>query len=73
SNFDDAVDFIGWFHARTVSTYQVSPGDAYSLSLAYHAGWDAFGKRRFSSGIESYARSTAKMAAGYDAQLKGCR
>lgn len=73
SNFSDAVDFVGWFHAKTVATYQVSPGDAYSLSLAYHAGWDAFGKGRYNAGIQNYARSTAKMAAGYEGQLRGCR
>ena len=73
SNFDDAVDFVGWFHAKTVATYAVSPSDAYKLSLAYHAGWGAFGQGRSSSTGQAYARATAKTAAGYEGQLRGCR
>lgn len=74
-NFDDAVDFVGWYHARTVAAYGVSGGDAYNLYLAYHEGWDAYGKGRWRSnpGLKAYARKTEEMAASYDAQLRGCR
>lgn len=64
-NFDDAVDFVGWYHARTVATYGLNAGDAYNLYLAYHQGWVAYGKGswRSNSGPKAYARDTAEMAA----------
>lgn len=72
SSFDDAADFIGWYHSQTAKKFGVSPGDAYNLSLAYHAGWDAYRKRRFTAGMQSYAQSAAKRAAEYGQQMRGC-
>jgi hypothetical protein len=73
-SFDDAVDFVGWYHAKTAATYGVSPGDTFNLYLAYHEGWAAYGKGRWRSdaGLMAYARSTAEMAVSYDAQLRQC-
>ncbi len=74
-DFDDAVDFVGWYHARTVSTYGVDPNDAYSLYLAYYSGWAAFGKGswRSNAGLQKTARDAAEMAQNYSAQMSRCR
>ncbi len=75
TNFADAIDFVGWYHQKTVDTYSVSPDDAYSLYLAYYSGWGAFGKGtwRSNASLMSYAKSTAKMADDYRTQMQGCR
>jgi len=74
SNFEDAVDFVGWYHARTVATYSVQPGDTYNLYLAYYSGWGGYknGSWRSNAQVQKIARDTAKMAMAYDAQLRDC-
>lgn len=75
SNFADAVDFVGWYHAKTVSKYGVAPNDAYNLYLAYYSGWGGYGKGtwRSNSGLRRTAQDTAKMARSYSTQLARCR
>jgi hypothetical protein len=74
SNFEDAVDFVGWYHARTVATYGVPPGDTYNLYLAYYSGWGGYknGSWRTNASVQKTARDTAKMAMAYHAQLERC-
>lgn len=75
SNFEDAVDFVGWFHAKTVTTLGVAPTDVTNLYLAYYSGWGGYknGSWRSNPSLQKYARDTAQMAVAYDGQLKGCR
>lgn len=75
SDFDDAVDFVGWYHGKTVATYGVAPNDAYSLYLAYYSGWSAFGKGtwRSNASLKRTARDTALMAQSYERQMASCR
>ena len=74
SNFEDAVDFVGWYHQRTVDTFGVSAGDTFNLYLAYYAGWGGYknGAWRSNPSLQKYARDTAQMAVAYDGQLKAC-
>lgn len=74
SNFEDAVDFVGWYHAKTVATYGIPPGDTYNLYLAYYSGWGGYGSGawRSDASVQKIARDTAKTAAAYDAQLRQC-
>lgn len=75
TNFADAVDFVGWYHTKTVDTYGVARDDTYNLYLAYYMGWGAYkrGDWRGNSGIQRYARDTAAMADRYRSQLQSCR
>ena len=75
NSFDDAIDFVGWYHSKTVNAYGVSPTDTYNLYLAYYSGWSGFGRGSYRSntGIQNYARETDDMARRYAAQLQGCR
>jgi len=75
NDFADAVDFVGWYHSRTVARYGVQPNDAYSLYLAYYSGWGGFGKGtwRSNAAVQRTARETAQMAVTYQKQLESCR
>jgi hypothetical protein len=75
SSFADAVDFVGWYHSKTVDKYGVAPGDAYRLYLAYYMGWGAYGRGDWKSdaGVQKYAQATHEMAQRYAGQLKDCR
>ncbi|MDW6026195.1 transglycosylase SLT domain-containing protein [Mesorhizobium sp. BAC0120] len=75
SNFADAVDFVGWYHSKTVDKYGVAPDDAYRLYLAYYMGWGAYGRGDWKkdAGVQKYARATHEMAQRYAGQLKDCR
>lgn len=74
SNFDDAVDFVGWYHQKTVSTFGVSPRDTFKLYLAYFSGWSAYkqGAWQSNGSLQKYAMDTATIAANYEAQLSAC-
>lgn len=73
-NFADAVDFVGWYHQKTVSTFGIAPGDTFNLYLAYYSGWNGYAKGawRSNASIVKYAQATAKMAADYNSQLRTC-
>lgn len=75
NNFADAVDFVGWYHSKTVNSFGVAPHDAYNLYLAYYAGWGGYkrGTWQGNASLQRYARETAEMAQRYQAQLQQCR
>ncbi|MEQ1950311.1 transglycosylase SLT domain-containing protein [Mesorhizobium yinganensis] len=72
TKFADAVDFVGWYHSKTVSGYGVSPDDTYRLYLAYYHGWGGFKRGNWTPEIKKYARDTDDMARRYQAQLRSC-
>lgn len=74
SNFADAVDFVGWYHAKTASAFGVARNNAYDLYLAYYSGWTGYkrGDWRGNAAIQRYARDTDAMARNYAAQLQRC-
>lgn len=75
SNFADAIDFVGWYHAKTAARFGVARNDAYNLYLAYYHGWTGYQRGRWKNnpGIQRYARETQAMAQRYAAQLQRCR
>ncbi|MBP0440285.1 hypothetical protein [Tianweitania sediminis] len=74
NRFADAVDFVGWYHAKSASTLGIARSDAGNLYLAYYHGWAGYsrGKHRANASIQRYARETAAMAEKYRAQLARC-
>jgi len=72
--FADAVDFVGWYHAKSADTKGIARDDAYHLYLAYYFGWTAYsrGDWKGNSGMQRYARETAAMAGAYASQLRRC-
>lgn len=75
NSFRDAVDFVGWYHSKTVANHGVSPNDAFRLYLAYYSGWSGYarGSWQRNASIQKYARDTQTMANNYAAQLQSCR
>lgn len=74
-DFSDAVDFIGWYHAKTAKKYGVHSHDAYNLYLGYRYGWSGFarGAWRGDPGGHKTAAKTASIANSYALQLRNCR
>jgi hypothetical protein len=73
NNFADAVDFVGWYHSRTVATKGVAANDAYRLYLAYYLGWSGYDRgARSNASVQRYAKGTAATAKRYQAQLAAC-
>jgi hypothetical protein len=74
SSFADAVDFIGWYNARSVRENHIAPTDAYNLYLAYHEGLGGFRNRTFTKKgwLIEVARGVQSTATQYDAQLQRC-
>ena len=73
-NFADAIDFVGWYHAKTSERFGVDKQDAYKLYLAYYFGWSGYSRGDWQEkpGLQRYARETEKMASDYAAQLQEC-
>jgi hypothetical protein len=72
--FADAVDFVGWYHAKTAKTFGIPQNDAYNLYLAYYFGWAGYerGDWKEKPGLQAYARETEQTARDYAAQLRTC-
>jgi len=74
NDFDDAVDFIGWYNDQSQRRNQISKSDAYHLYLAYHEGQGGFKKRTFRNKqwLKDVATKVSKRSGMYRAQLNGC-
>src|SRR3546814_15447618 len=47
SDFDDALDFMGWYISKTQRINGVSKWDAYGQYLNYHEGWTGYRNRSY--------------------------
>ncbi|MFT6520154.1 MAG: hypothetical protein ACJATP_003838, partial [Candidatus Azotimanducaceae bacterium] len=47
NDFDDAIDFIGWYNDQSFRRNKIAKTDAHNLYLAYHEGHGGFAKRSF--------------------------
>lgn len=74
-DFDDAIDFIGWYNAQSRQRNGIASNDAYNLYLAYHEGQGGFEQRTYKSNKQliAIAKSVSARASRYDKQLNGCR
>lgn len=74
-DFEDAIDFIGWYNAQTRQRNRVRPNDAYSFYLAYHEGHGGFqrGTYRSKQWLKNIAQRVSSRAATYDRQYANCR
>ena len=73
-NFDDAIDFMGWFISKTYSINKISKWDAKTQYLNYHEGWygyqrKSYRKKRWLIGV---ADKVNERSLRYAAQLKSC-
>lgn len=73
--FDDAVDFVGWYLHQSQRMLGLSKWDAYSQYLAYHEGQGGYkrGSYRNKGWLLGVARRVSNTAKGYATQLASCR
>jgi len=74
SNFEDSVDFIGWYLNRSVKELGISRNNAYNLYLAYHQGNRGFREKAYlkKPAIMSYAKKVRNTASVYKNQIRSC-
>lgn len=75
NDFDDAIDFVGWYNRRSADMLGLRRDDAYSLYLAYHDGPTGFRRGTWKSKgwLKEAAQKVNRRAAAYTQQLNGCR
>jgi len=73
-DFKDAVDFVGWYNARSTRVNGIESHDAYHLYLAYHEGHGGFEKRTFSrkNWLKTVAKKVSSRSIRYSRQLESC-
>jgi hypothetical protein len=73
-DFEDAIDFIGWYNAQSHRRSGIAKDDAYGLYLAYHEGHGGYnrGTYRKKSWLKQVAGKVRNNAARYSSQLLKC-
>lgn len=73
-DFDDAVDFVGWYTNVTQRKLGISKWDAEKQYLAYHEGHGGYSRGTFRTKpwLRKVAKRVGVNAKKYSAQLKGC-
>jgi len=73
-DFEDAVDFIGWYGNMSYRRLGISKWDAYNQYLAYHEGHGGYerGTYRKKSWLVGVARKVERRAKRYHTQLLRC-
>ena len=73
--FEDAIDFIGWYTAGTHQVLKISKWDAYAQYLAYHEGRGGYKRKTYNSKpwLKKVATKVKIKASAYNQQLKRCQ
>jgi len=73
--FEDAVDFIGWYGNHTHKELGISKWDAYNQYLAYHEGHGGFKRKTYVNKpwLMTVARKVKQRAQMYSVQLAKCK
>ncbi len=73
-DFDDAVDFVGWYSNLSRIKCRISKNDAYHLYLAYHEGHGGFNRKTYKkkAWLLRVARKVDSRAQRYKGQLASC-
>lgn len=73
-NFDDAIDFMGWYISKSQRLNGVSKWDAYAQYLNYHEGWGGYKRGTYNKKgwLIQVAKKVDSRATLYAGQLKGC-
>ena len=74
-NFEDAIDFIGWYTHGTQKRLKVSKWDAYGQYLAYHEGRGGYERKTYDEKpwLKLVAKKVKRRAMRYNQQLKTCK
>lgn len=73
-DFDDAIDFIGWYNDQSHRQNGIARADAYSLYLAYHEGHGGYraGTYKNKAWLLDVAAKVSARAARYQEQFNSC-
>lgn len=73
-DFDDAIDFMGWFISKTYKINGISKWDAYSQYLNYHEGWGGYKRKTYNKKkwLLKVASRVKSRSYTYAKQLKSC-
>lgn len=73
-DFDDAIDFVGWYTNKTNESVGISKWDPYNQYLAYHEGAGGWKKGTYKNKrwLKDTARKVDYRAKEWGAQLKRC-
>lgn len=74
-DFEDAIDFVGWYMHRTSQINGVSKWDAYGQYLNYHEGQGGYRRGSYKSKpwLIKVARKVEARAKRYSQQFWGCK
>lgn len=74
-DFDDAIDFIGWYMDKTTTINGVYKYDAYNQYLNYHEGWGGYRNKTYASKalLLPTARKVQARSNMYAQQYAGCK
>lgn len=73
-DFDDAIDFVGWYISVSYRKLGISKWDAYHQYLAYHEGQGGYAKGTYKRKrwLMNVAKQVDKSSKRYATQLKRC-
>lgn len=73
-DFEDAIDFVGWYHNTSQRQCRIKPNDTYHLYLAYHEGQGGFNRRTYRNKkwLTNVAHKVSARAQTYQRQLNSC-
>jgi len=74
-NFQDAIDFIGWYTNGSQKRLKISKWDAYGQYLAYHEGRGGYERKTYRKKpwLKNVAKKVKMRAMWYNQQLKTCK
>lgn len=74
-DFEDAIDFIGWYTNGTQKRLKISKWDAYGQYLAYHEGRGGYERKTYQGKpwLKNVAKKVTLRATYYNQQLKTCK
>jgi len=72
--FQDAIDFVGWYNTKTKEINGLSLNNTYGLYLAYHEGHGGFKRKTYNKKgwLKKVAKKVAYRKATYSKQFKTC-
>ncbi|WP_285834449.1 transglycosylase SLT domain-containing protein [Kangiella sp. TOML190] len=74
-DFDDAIDFIGWYTATSHRKLGISKWDARAQYLAYHEGWGGYKRKTYNNKawLLKVADKVKARSLSFSNQYKQCR
>jgi len=74
-DFDDAIDFMGWYIYKTNKVNKVSKWDAYNQYLNYHEGRGGYRRKTYNKKpwLIKVAKKVDRRAVRYSKQYWGCK